>query len=223
MKQKLFEWQPWAVSELKSETSPDGKRVYQTPSGEMYPSVTTILSARSDKSALFEWRKRVGEQKANKITTQAARRGTNVHAIAEKYMQGRANFLEGQNPLAVSLFSDIKPIIDEHITKVYGNEMPLYSDILQTAGRCDLFCQFQGMNGVVDFKTSTKPKREEWIQNYFLQCTTYAMMIEERYQCAVPQIAVVIAVENDLPQLFVKRTSEFRDEVIKAFVTERVG
>ena len=223
MKQKLFEWQPWAVEELKSDTSPDGKRVYQTPSGEKYPSVTTILSARGDKSKLFEWRKRVGEQEANKITTQAARRGTNVHTIAEKYMQGRADFLEGQNPLAVSLFSDIKPIIDEHITKVYGNEMPLYSDTLQTAGRCDLFCQFQGSHGVVDFKTSTKPKREEWIQNYFLQCTTYAMMIEERYRCVVPHIAVVIAVENDLPQFFVKRTSEFRDEVIKAFVTERAG
>lgn len=223
MKQKLFELNQWPVVELKSVTSPDGKRVYQTPSGEKYPSVTTILSARGDKSKLFEWRKRVGEQEANKITTQAARRGTNVHAIAEKYMQGRADFLEGQNPLAVSLFSDIKPIIDEHITKVYGNEMPLYSDTLRTAGRCDLFCQFQGSNGVVDFKTSTKPKREEWIQNYFLQCTTYAMMIEERYGCVVPHIAVVIAVENDLPQFFVKRTSEFRDEVVKAFVTERAG
>jgi len=223
MNQKLFEWNQWPVVELKSVTSPDGKRIYQTPSGEKYPSVTTILSARGDKSKLFEWRKRVGEQEANKITTQAARRGTNVHTIAEKYMQGRADFLEGQNPLAVSLFSDIKPIIDEHITKVYGNEMPLYSDTLQTAGRCDLFCQFQGSHGVVDFKTSTKPKREEWIQNYFLQCTTYAMMIEERYQCVVPHIAVVIAVENDLPQFFVKSTSEFRDEVIKAFVTERAG
>ena len=223
MKQKLFEFNQWPVVELESVTSPDGKRVYQTPSGEKYPSVTTILSARGDKSKLIEWRKRVGEQEANKITTQATRRGTNVHAIAEKYMQGRADFLEGQNPLAVNLFSDIKPIIDEHITKVYGNEMPLYSDTLQTAGRCDLFCQFQGSNGVVDFKTSTKPKREEWIQNYFLQCTTYAMMIEERYGCVVPHIAVVIAVENDLPQFFVKRTSEFRDEVVKAFVTERAG
>lgn len=223
MKQKLFEWQPWAVGELKSETSPDGKRVYQTPSGEMYPSVTTILSARSDKSALFEWRKRVGEQEANTISTRAANRGKKMHTIAEKYVLGNPDFLEGQDPLIISLFSDIKPIIDEHITKVYGNEMPLYSDILQTAGRCDLFCQFQGMNGVVDFKTSTRPKREEWIQNYFLQCTTYAMMIEERYQCVVPHIAVVIAVENDLPQFFVKRTSDFRDEVIKAFVTERAG
>lgn len=215
MSQKLFERVEWPFVELQSEMI-DGERYYFTPTGNKYRSVTTVLSS-INKQKIVEWRKRVGEEEATKVTTRATRRGTNVHSIAEKYLKNDAEYLKDSNPLAISMFKQIQPLIDENLTKVYGNEMPLYSDVLKTAGRCDCFGQFQGMHTIVDFKTSTKTKRKEWIENYFLQCTTYAMMIEERYDCYVPQLAIIIAVEEDNPQLFVERTSNYRDKVLEIF------
>jgi genome maintenance exonuclease 1 len=224
MTQKLFEQaqHKYPVQEFEAEMI-DGVRYYNTPSGNKYPSVTTILSELTKKH-IAAWREKVGQETAQKISTQAARRGTNVHKIAEKYMLNDPLYLsKDTSPLAVDMFKQIQPIIDRDVSIVYGSEMPLYSDYLRTAGRSDLFCQFQGTNTILDFKTASKPKKEEWIQNYFLQCTTYAIMIEEMFNVVVPTIAVVIAVENDSPQLFVKKTRYFKDEVIRIFVNERSG
>jgi hypothetical protein len=222
MTQKLFEQaqHKYPVQEFEAEMI-DGVRYYNTPSGNKYPSVTTILSELTKKH-IAAWREKVGQETAQKISTQAARRGTNVHKIAEKYMLNDPLYLsKDTSPLAIDMFKQLQPIIDRDVSIVYGSEMPLYSDYLRTAGRSDLFCQFQGTNTILDFKTASKPKKEEWIQNYFLQCTTYA--IKEMFNVVVPTIAVVIAVENDSPQLFVKKTRYFKDEVIRIFVNERSG
>ena len=104
---------------------------------------------------------------------------------------------------------------------VYGNEIPLYSHELRTAGRTDLFCQVGGKNVILDFKTSSRHKSEKDIESYFLQATTYGLMIEELKQIEVPKIIVLIAVEGDKPQYFIKSTSQYKDKVRSIFKSYR--
>lgn len=195
----------------------NGKRFYKTPEGNHYPSVTTVLSASLDKSGLDSWVERVGEEQANIIKNKAATRGTNVHKICEDYVLNKENIFKGHMPTNVSLFKQIQPYLDENISKIYGVEIPLYSDTLKTAGRCDLVCRLHDCYAIVDYKTSSKVKKEEWIENYFLQLTTYAMMVEETYKVRVPYIVVLIAVEDDNLQYFVKSPNSYREKVTEIF------
>lgn len=201
----------------------EGRRYYVTPDGLYYPSVTTVTSSLK-KSFIDDWKKRVGEEEAQRISRKAASRGTAMHALCEDYLSNKSNYRVGKMPHIIELFNKIKPIVDEHIEKIYGIELALFSRELKTAGRTDLFCQFMGMNTVLDFKTATKPKQEADIEDYFLQATTYAMMIEEMYcelkPIYIPQIAVVIAVEEaGAPgQLFIKQTHQYRGKVRKLFM-----
>jgi genome maintenance exonuclease 1 len=196
-------------------TTVDGKRFYKTPTGEMYPSVTTITGMHN-KDGILEWRKRVGEQVANKISTQASNRGTRVHKICEDYLNNELH-LSVHLPDAVALFKQIQPIIDEHIDLVYGIECPLYSNHLRVAGKTDCVAMFDGKPAIVDFKTASKPKQEHWIENYFMQCSAYAVMFEERTGIPIPRIAVLVAVDGDHPQIFVKK----RDSYIDKFISYR--
>jgi ATP-dependent exoDNAse (exonuclease V) beta subunit len=221
MKTKYFEHQKLFEEIELSTVNEDGVRYYVTPEGEKYKSVTSVLSALS-KDGITAWRKRVGEEQAQKITTQAATRGTKVHALLEKYINNEKDFLVECLPTTIDLFNTVKPIVDERVQTVHGQEFPLYSKYLKTAGRCDVFCTFDGVKTILDFKTASKLKREEWIESYFLQCTAYALMVQERYDIYVPQIAVLIAVENQQPQLFVKKASQYYDRVKKVFIDERV-
>lgn len=198
-------------------TNENGKRYYITPSGEKYPSVTTVLSSL-DKQWLFEWRARVGEEAANKISAYASSRGTRLHGICEKYMLNDDTFAEKQMPLAIEMFKSIQKYIDM-VDIVYGNEIPLYSHELKVAGRADLFCNISGKNVILDFKTSSRQKKREDIENYFLQATTYALMIEELKGISVPKIVILIAVEASTPQYFVESTSKFKDKVRQIFKT----
>jgi genome maintenance exonuclease 1 len=111
----------------------------------------------------------------------------------------------------------MQPFLDKYIGKVYGIECPLYSHHLRVAGKSDCIAQFDGKNAVVDFKTANKPKQEHWIQNYFMQCAAYAVAFEERTKISIPRIAIVVAVEGDSPQLFVKK----RDDYIDMFISYR--
>lgn len=194
-----------------------GVRHYLTPEGKKYPSVTTVLSAMSDKTGILEWRRKVGEEKASQITGRAAARGTKVHSLLEDYILNKDIDLKKEMPVNVMLFNQVKAYIDKHIDVVLGSEISLYSDTLKTAGKCDLVCKLDDSIAVVDFKTSTNSKREEWIKNYFLQATTYALMLEERYNITVPSFSIIIAVENDNLQLFNGLTSDYKDEVNETF------
>jgi len=196
-------------------TNLDGKRLYRTPSGELYPSVTTITGLHS-KDAILAWRKRVGEAEANKISGKAANRGTKVHKMCEDYLNNELH-LNTHLPNSVALFKQIQPFIDKYIGVVYGIESPLYSDHLKVAGRTDCVAIFDGKPAIVDFKTASKPKNEDFILNYFMQCSAYAVMFEERTGIAIPRIAILVAVEGDQPQLFVKK----RDAYIEQFIAYR--
>jgi genome maintenance exonuclease 1 len=200
----------------------DGKRYYRTPDGRVYPSVTTVTSS-TKKEFIEQWRARVGEKEADKISRRASSRGTDLHTMCEQYTLNNPNYRKGLMPTTLELFGKIKPFLDQHVEVIYANEIALFSHELKTAGRTDMFCRFMGMNTIVDFKTSTKPKEEKWIEDYFIQATTYAMMIEEMYagekKIFIPQLAIVIAVEETgAPgQLFVKQTNPYRNKVRKLF------
>ena len=198
----------------------DGKRHYVTPSGGKYKSVTTILGEKTDKSHLVAWKKRVGEAEAQKISTFAANRGTAVHSICENYLMNEETFPPNTMPSNIDTFKVLRPILDQNIGKIYGIEYFMYSDELKTAGATDVIAEYNGINSIIDFKTSQKLKKEEWIQNYFIQATAYAMMAEERlgeYQFKVPQIVVIIAVDHEEPQMFVKPKSLYVDKVKEIF------
>ena len=191
----------------------NGKRFYVTPEGKKFPSVTTITS-QYNKKEILEWRKRVGEEKANQISTKAAGRGTKVHKLCEDYLNNNIDYAKGHMPSNVVLFKTIKPILDEYVNNIHAIEIPLYSNHLRVAGRVDCIAEFDGKLAVIDFKTANNLKDEEKIQNYFMQCAAYAIMYEERTGIPVPRIAVIIAVENENPQVFVKKRNDFTDGFI---------
>ncbi len=113
-------------------------------------------------------------------------------------------------PNNVEAFNKLKPLLDKSIDKVYALEASLYSDYLKVAGQCDLACVYEGKNTIVDFKTSAKWKKEEWIQNYFQQASMYAVMAEERTGIPFAQIAILISVaDSPTPQVFVKKRDEY--------------
>ena len=204
--------------ELTTETI-DGQRHYVLPDGTTkLKSVTTIISEKSDKTALYEWRKKVGEEEANRISTQAARRGTSIHKIAERYVLNEENIYRDEMPINVETFKPLKEVLDRHVDNILGIELPLYSKALRCAGRTDLVAEYDGVLSIIDFKTSRKPKKEEWIENYFLQSTVYSMMFEWTYKFAVPQIAIIITVDNEkTPQTFVMERSKYVERVLEVF------
>tara|TARA_Y100000004_G_scaffold138154_1_gene156637 strand:+ start:195 stop:845 length:651 start_codon:yes stop_codon:yes gene_type:complete len=203
------------LGDLELETSTvDGKRCYVTPTGEKYPSVTTILSDYK-KDSIIEWRKRVGEKEANKISTQASRRGTKVHKLCEDYLNNELSTKE-YTPDNIEMFQSIQPTLDE-IELVYAQERTLFSHHLKTAGRVDCVGKFRGKNHIIDFKTSSKPKKKEWIDNYFMQGSAYAVMWEEMTKIPIAYIAIIIAVADDHPQVFI----EHRDNWISKFIEIR--
>jgi len=214
---KIFEHEFYTPFKLERVVI-DGKRHYLTPEGGKYKSVTTILDEKLDKSSLIEWRKKVGEEEAKRISTQAANRGTAIHNIAEHYLLNNESYPTGSMPANIDTFKKLRPIIDERIGKLFGLEYFVYSDRLKTAGATDCIAEFDGVNSIIDFKTSKKLKKEEWIESYFLQATCYAMMVEERLPLVIPQIVILIAVDHEEPQVFVKSKLDYIKKVEEIFI-----
>lgn len=204
---KTFEILDYGFESLPTENI-DGKRYYVTPTGEKYPSVTSVTGLLS-RDGIKKWRKRVGEKTANKISTQAARHGTSAHQLFEDYIRGD-NFEEkfkGAMPTTQQAFISLEKELNQ-IGVVHGLESPLYSHNLQLAGRVDCIAEWNGKLSVIDFKTSAKPKKEEWIQNYFIQETAYAKMFEELTGETIHAIITMIAVSNGSSQLFIEQPSD---------------
>lgn len=205
------------LEELETETI-NGKRHYVTPTGKL-PSITTVLSILS-RDAIMAWRARVGEEEANKVSTRASRRGTNVHAMCEDYLN---NKLEQKKylPNDRETFNSLKPVLDEHIDNIYAQEVPLWSEYLGVAGRVDCIAEWDGKIAVIDFKTSRKPKKKEHISSYFQQCAAYAVMWEERTRIPINKIVVVIAVDGEEPQVFEERRDNYIGECVKTIARYR--
>lgn len=202
---------PKQISDLQSATI-DGKRFYTLLDGTKVPSITTVLSAMK-KDAIMEWRRRVGEETANKISRQATGRGTNVHTLCERYLNNEK--LGDIMPDAKEMFLSIKPLLNR-IDNIHYQEQALWSKQLKVAGRVDCIAEFDGKLSVIDFKTSRKPKTRDKILDYFWQTTAYALMYEELVGEPIDQLVIIMAVENEEPLLFVEKTEDHIEGLVKA-------
>lgn len=186
-------------------------RIYTTPDGKEYVSVTTVLSAVSDKSWLEEWRKTVGEEVAEQITLDAASRGTSMHGIIERHYCGKL-LDKDRHASGWKLYKSLL-IYLKKITPL-SLEMPLWSDNLRIAGRTDCVGFYENKLSVIDFKSSRREKQAEKINNYFLQCTLYALMLYELLGIECKQIVVLIGSDEGFPQVFKRETRTYIKEAI---------
>lgn len=216
----LFNHLPLTPIELVAENI-DGRRVYPVPSGGKYPSITTVLSCNPEKKAgIMKWRKRVGEAKANQISTRAASRGTTYHSIVEDYLNNtydETKFKDKHLPLM--MFKNSKKTLDR-INNIYAQEAALYSDNLEIAGRVDCIAEFDGELSIIDFKTSAEEKKLEWIQDYLIQETAYACMLYERYKIKVNKIVTIIACESGDTQVFVETPKKIYLQKLIGYIDE---
>jgi len=199
--------------DINAETTDTGRK-YKCPNGMSYPSVTTVLSILSE-DAIRAWRKRVGEEEANKISHRAATRGTAVHSIIEDYINNKEDYSEGYMPNVIENFKDIKGILDERIGKVYAQEVPLYSEHLELAGRVDCVAEFDGVLSIVDFKTSRKLKKKKWIEGYFIQESAYAIMWEERTGTPIVNLVTIISVDGEEAQVFKEHRDNWAPKLLE--------
>lgn len=188
-----------------SEDTPSG-RVYNTPDGKKYPSVTTVLSKMSDKSSLDEWRSRVGEEAARKITQDAGERGTIMHEMIESYFRNEPIDSKG-NAIANKLYRSMSIYFKR--MNVVDLEFALWSDTMKIAGRVDCLGYFDGVLSIIDFKSSRKEKPEQWIKDYFIQTTLYSMMLYELTGIECKQIVILISPEEGFPQVFKKPVADY--------------
>ena len=194
-------------AKLERVTRPD-VRLYKTPSGKSYPSVTSVTGLHTAKG-IAEWRRRVGAEEANRISSRASARGTRVHTLCENYLRG----LDASPDIFdAEIFGSIKFWLDD-IDNIHALETPLYSDFLEVAGTVDCIGEFQGKLSVIDFKTSSKPKDRDDIYNYFMQCAAYSVAFEEMTGIPIGRLVIIMAVDNDDPRLFIEK----RDNWIGGF------
>ena len=192
------------LPEISTETI-NGKRFYVTPEGKKYPSITTVLSGRS-KEGINRWRKSVGDDVANQIMRTAAKRGTAVHQLVEDYLNNKE--LSNQEVLPLALFTMLKSELDD-INNIVLQEGGLYSDKWGIAGRVDCIAEYKGKLSVIDFKTSIREKKEEWVENYFIQGSAYCEMYEERFNQEINQVVILIAAEDGAVQTFIKDKKDY--------------
>jgi genome maintenance exonuclease 1 len=209
----MFKHKPVDLGYNDLKTINEGGRKYLTPNGN-YPSITTLLSNLS-KEAIQAWRDRVGHEEANKISRQAAGRGTAVHAMCELYVNNDPDYARGVMPNILNDFNRIKNILDTRIGIVYGQELPLYSDHLGVAGRVDCVAEFDGKLSIIDYKTSKKTKKYEWCHSYFMQECFYAIAWEERTGIPITQLVTIISVDDAEPQVFIEHRDDWDKELVK--------
>ena len=219
----MFKHVPVELTEMTAVTTDTGRQ-YETPEGITLPSITTVLSILS-RDSIAKWRARVGEKEANRVSYRASTRGTAVHEICEQYVNNDPDWdkymaidpdngemkLTKRTPDLIDSFLKIKPILDERLSVVHAQEAPLYSTHLGVAGRVDCVGVFDGKLSIIDYKTSMKPKRLDWIKNYFMQESAYSIMWEERTGMPITQLVTIISVDNHEPQVFI----EHRDNWVR--------
>jgi genome maintenance exonuclease 1 len=194
--------------DLVVENGPNGRK-YLTPEGNSYDSITTVLGSLN-KNEIREWRQRVGEEEANRVSRFATGRGNALHLLMEKYLNNEKIDVNTLMPHVKNLFGQVKSVVDRNVSTIYMQEKPLYSDHLETAGRVDLVCEFASRTSIVDFKTSSRIKTRDDIENYFIQECAYSIMVEERTGIPVPRLVIIMAVDNSPNEALV--FSERRDK-----------
>ena len=197
-----------SLPEVTTETI-NRKRFYVTPEGEKYPSITTVLSTRK-KEGLFEWRKRVGNDVANYVARTSASRGTKVHHMCEDYLNNEFDEEKHRKDfLPFCLFNQLKDQALCNLNNIYAQEAGLYSDKYKVAGRVDCVAEYKDTLSIIDFKTSTRERSDDWNENYYIQGSAYAEMFEERTKIKIDQVVILVVTEDGTVQEFVKNKQDY--------------
>ena len=197
-----------SLPEVTTETI-NRKRFYVTPEGNKYPSITTVLSTRK-KEGLFEWRKRVGNDVANYVARTSASRGTKVHHMCEDYLNNEFDEEKHKKDfLPFCLFNQLKDQALCNLNNIYAQEAGLYSDKYKVAGRVDCVAEYKDTLSIIDFKTSTKERSDDWNENYYIQGSAYAEMFEERTKIKIDQVVILVVTEDGTVQEFVKSKQDY--------------
>lgn len=188
-----FIYEPLKLPKLEREHIGE-KRLYFHPKNKekKYISITTITSF-FNRQIFIDWRKKIGNEEADKITKAATIRGTDLHTLNECYLQNLP--LPEVPEISQKLFHINKPALDK-IGKIFGIELGMYSDYLGIAGTCDLVAEYDSELAIIDYKTSKKPKPEKWLEHYFVQCCAYAFMLKELTGMEVKKFVIIMSCEN---------------------------
>lgn len=204
------------IPKLRMQTH-NKRRMYVTPEGKLYPSVTTVMRILS-KEGIAEWKKKVGQGAANEVVMRSTTIGSELHKVIEDYLNNKS-LNEYKNIIPLAHFNNIKPYVD-NINNIMCQEATLYSDDLGIAGRVDCVAEYDHIPSIIDFKTSRKSKKEEWIESYLLQETAYSLMFKFVTGLEYKQIVTIISGEDGSHDVFIRNRTEYEDrlkEVIRDY------
>ena len=196
----------------------DGVRYYDTPNGKKLVSITSIIS-HYNREIFREWRARVGNDEANKITKQATSRGTDMHTCSEYYLRNLK--IPEVQPLSEFLFKQAKPDLDR-IDNVHAIEQSLFSYELGVAGSVDCIAEYDGELAVIDFKTAKKPKPRAWIDSHFVQCAAYACMLYEMTGIMVKKFVIIMSCENGEVKIYEEYNKRKYINLLSKYIREFV-
>ena len=197
----------------------DGTRFYTTPSGNSFPSITSVTSHKN-KEFFVEWRQRVGEEEANKICKLATTRGTKFHEVCQDYLEN--NLKESYDEQSMIMFDAAKPYLDK-IGLIHAIERSMFSEVLGIAGRVDCIAEYDGELAIIDFKTSAKIKQEEWIEQYFVQEVAYACMYFELTGIPVKKLITIMVTPAGVVKVFDKRDKMYYIKLLTGYIKEFVS
>lgn len=203
----------------------DGVRYYKVGDSDelqKFVSITSVIS-HFNKEKFSAWRKKVGNEEADKITRKATSRGTDLHTLVEDYLHNRN--LSDVQPISEHLFKIAKPDLNR-INNIYALEGSLYSQYLGVAGTVDCIAEFDGELSIIDFKTSKQPKPREWIDGYFVQCCAYACMLHELTGLSVKKFVIIMTCENGEVEIYEEydkaKYIRLLTQYIKKFVNDKL-
>ena len=188
----------------------DNAHFYQTPTGENYPSITTILHetmASEKKESLQNWKEQ--EIAANYITQEAATIGTETHKLIENHIN-EVRQTDNVRLLSVAHFNNLIPFLQK-INNVHGTELRLYSNAMKLAGTSDCIANYDGELSIIDYKTKRSNQKEEWMTDHFIQGTAYAQMFKELTGIEAKQVVILVSSEKNSRMEFVKNTEDYKD------------
>ena len=199
----------------------NGIRLYNIPNGDWVPSITSVTSFYN-RQVFVEWRKRVGNEEADRITKKATARGTDFHEVAQDYLLNKELNWDNYRPLSKFMFYHLKPELDK-INNIHAIERTLYSEYLGLAGRVDCIAEYEGELAVIDFKTSDKIKPEKWIENYFVQEMFYASAYYEMTGIPVKKLITLMVTPGGEVKVFDKRDKSDYIKLLVRYIKEFVS
>ena len=209
------------LPQLERETI-DGVRYYSVPDKEELLRLVSITSVTShfNKETFVKWRKRVGDEEANRVTKAATRRGTDMHTLTECHLKNIE--LPKVPPISEFLFKISKGTLN-NIDNIHALETSLYSKQLGIAGTVDCIAEYEGELAIIDFKTSAKPKPREWIDHYFVQCMAYGCMLYELTGISVKKLVIIMACENGECVVYEERDKSKYIKLLSEYIRKFVG